>query len=79
MLSLPLCREFLDKGGMLMGISRLYRHELTHRRIMARFIRIRIPPDAPMIKGIIETSKEELRKFAFPVLVKNYMTENGII
>jgi A/G-specific adenine glycosylase len=78
-LSVPLCREFLHKGGILMGISRVYRHELTHRRIMARFIRIRIPPNAPMIEGIIETSKEEIRKFAFPVLVKNYMTENGII
>jgi A/G-specific adenine glycosylase len=78
-LSLPLCRNFLDKGGILKGISRVYRHELTHRRIMARFITIRIPPNTPMIEGFIETSKEEIRKFAFPVLVKNYMTEKGII
>ncbi len=79
MLSLPLCREFLDKDGILWEISRVYRHELTHRRIIARFIRIRFPPNACRIEGFIETNKKEIRKFAFPVLVKNYMAEKGII
>jgi A/G-specific adenine glycosylase len=78
-LALPLCREFLGEDGVLRDISRVYRHELTHRRIIARFITIYKPPQADMKGGYIETNKEEILKFAFPVLIKNFITEKGII
>ena len=58
-------------------ISHSYRHELTHQLIMARFIRIRMTNLAPMASWIT-IKKKEIHKFAFPVLVRNYLARKGL-
>ncbi len=77
-LSDPVCRGMSDVGSVIKDISRVYKHELTHRRIIARFIRIYQNSLTWMNSDFIEINKKEIHKFAFPVLIRNYIAEKNI-
>ncbi len=78
-LSNALTRDLL-KGptAEITELSGTTRHELTHQRIMARFIRIRMTKLA-VIDDWIMINKKEIHKFAFPVLVRNYLSRIGML
>jgi A/G-specific adenine glycosylase len=75
-----LIRNFLAwEGSLLKGISPVVTHELTHRTICARFIHVynndlKFPDDK-----FLQVSKQEIYKFAFPVLIKNFLVENKFL
>lgn len=79
-LSHPLTAGFLKtEGARLSGISREFRHILTHRRIIARFVKIdmihlNVYPD-----HFMRVNTEEIPNFAFPVLIRNYMSGTKLI
>ena len=58
-------------------ISRPYKHELTHRQIIARFIRLKTAKLANDGSRII-INRKEIHKFAFPALIRDYLSEMGI-
>ncbi len=64
---------------LLKGISNCYKHELTHQQILARFIRISSDIPQEMNGPHIVINKKEICKFAFPALISNFLTENGIM
>lgn len=66
-------------GNQLSDISPVYMHKLTHRTILARFIRIHCTDLSLIDEKLIRVNKEEIYKFAFPVLIKKYLVENEII
>lgn len=65
--------------ALLKGISRSYKHELTHQQILARFIRISSHFPQKMKDHYIVINKKEICKFALPALISNFLTENGIM
>lgn len=79
-LTMPEIKSILTiKGTQLSAISPVYMHELTHRTILARFIRIFFNDISSIDEKLIRVNKEEIYKFAFPVLIKKYLVENEII
>jgi A/G-specific adenine glycosylase len=79
-LMMPEIKSILNiKGTQLSAISPAYTHKLTHRTILARFIRIYCNDLSSIDEKLIRVNKEEIYKFAFPVLIKKYMVENEII
>jgi A/G-specific adenine glycosylase len=78
LLSDPVFRGVVKEGSVITDISRVYKHELTHRRINARFIRIYQNSLTRMNSDFIEINKKEIHKFAFPVLIKNYINEEKV-
>lgn len=59
------------------GISNTRTHELTHRRIIARFVRIQTSP--LVIDGHrMIINRKEIHKFAFPALIRDYLAEAGL-
>jgi A/G-specific adenine glycosylase len=71
-------RGVSNGGSVIRDISRVYKHELTHRRIYACFIRIYQNSLTWMNSDFIEINKKEIHKFAFPVVIKNYIAEKKI-
>lgn len=63
-------------GCQLLKISRPHTHILTHRTIVARFVHIKCPVLSTYWRNYIQVNKEEISKFAFPVLIKNYLAEH---
>jgi len=70
-LSQPDCR--------LVKLSPVYIHELTHRRICARFVHVQCVDITCLDEKFIQVNKEEMYKFAFPVLIKKYLAENNFL
>ncbi len=66
-------------GSRLVKISPVFIHELTHRTICARFVHVQCVDITCLSEKFIQVNKEELYKFAFPVLIKNYLAENNFL
>lgn len=76
----PLTAGFMmQQGARLVSISRVYRHTLTHRRITARFVKISVTHLNESLPHFILVNTEEISKFAFPVLIRNYMIETTLL
>ena len=72
-LSNYLTRELLaGEKPAVQKISNTLRHELTHQIIRAKFVRFKMPKLKASGNRII-INKKEIHKFAFPVLVRNYL------
>lgn len=79
-LSHPLTSGFMKmEGARLDSISREFRHILTHRRISARFVRISVTHLNESLSHFMKVNREEISKFAFPVLIRNYMAGTRLI
>ncbi len=52
-------------------------HELTHQRIVARFISVALENGLSLPPGWIAVSKKEIHKFAYPVLTAKYLAKQG--
>jgi A/G-specific adenine glycosylase len=78
-MSIPLLDELTGGNpGVAVEISRVYIHELTHRQIKARFIRVLHPGlEIPMIMGI-KIGKAEIGEYPFPALIMNFVREKFI-
>ncbi len=66
-------------GSRLVKLSPVYIHELTHRKICARFVHIQCVDITCFGGNFMQVNKEEMYKFAFPVLIKKYLTENNFL
>lgn len=64
-----------NSGAVITGISRIYQHELTHRRIIARFVHVNTETKPTRGERIIWINTEDFSTFAFPALIKNYLQE----
>ncbi len=62
-------------SGATVEISRIYTHELTHRQIRARFIRIKRELPGMISRSRMVVHKKEIHKFAFPVLIRKFIEE----
>jgi A/G-specific adenine glycosylase len=58
-------------------ISRVFRHELTHQRIVARFVHLRLSKLNNLNSHWLKVNKKEIHKFAYPVLIRNYLNRTG--
>jgi A/G-specific adenine glycosylase len=72
----PIANLLATEGSQLIAISRQYSHKLTHRNITARFVHIKCPVLSTYWSKYLQVDKEEISKFAFPVLIKNYLAEH---
>lgn len=78
MLTHPLMHELCNGHPcQILEISRPYQHELTHRRIIARFIRIQTQGLTNGENRMI-INRKEIHKFAFPALIRDYLAEKGL-
>lgn len=68
-----------NNGSRLKSISPAIIHELTHQTLIARFIRIHCRDLTFIEEKFIRANKQEIYKFAFPVLIRKYLVENQII
>ncbi len=69
----PFLCELAGQGqAIVMEITSPYRHELTHQQINARFIRVFQENLAPG-ENRMEIKKKEIPKFAYPVLIRNFL------
>jgi A/G-specific adenine glycosylase len=79
-LEIPEIRNiFRQTGSRLVKLSPVYIHELTHRKICARFVHIQCVDITCFGGNFMQVNKEELYKFAFPVLIKKYLAENNFL
>jgi A/G-specific adenine glycosylase len=78
-LSIPLL-DTLTAGipGVTIEISREYIHELTHRQIKARFIRVIHPGLEIQVISGIKIGKAEIGEYPFPALIRNFVREKFI-
>jgi A/G-specific adenine glycosylase len=72
-------KVFSQTGSRLVKLSPVYIHELTHRKIFARFVHIQCVDITCFGENFMQVNKEELYKFAFPVLIKKYLAENSFL
>jgi A/G-specific adenine glycosylase len=70
---------FSQPGSRLVKLSPVYIHELTHRKICARFVHVQCVDMTCFGGNFIQVNKEEMYKFAFPVLIKKYLAENSFL
>jgi len=69
-------KELIPDGhGAIIEISPVRLHELTHQQIRARFITIFQPKLSLTNSNHQKISKEEIHKFAFPALIRNFLEE----
>lgn len=63
-------------GSILEKISSPLHHILTHRIIRARFVHVKNHDLSPIWSKYLRVSNQEIYKFAFPVLIRNYLTRH---
>lgn len=61
----------------LIGISKEYVHLLTHKKILAQFIRIKLFNKIDLGEDYRWIQKDELPTYAIPKLIENYLMEEG--
>jgi A/G-specific adenine glycosylase len=77
-LSIPLIRELEKYQPLtLTGFSHMFRHELTHQKIYARFIHLNPAKLNNLNSQWLKVNKKEIHKFAYPVLIRNYLNRRG--
>ena len=64
-----------NKSFVVRKVSQLYKHQLTHRTIMARFIEIKLDEELLHIqtKGLILTPESDLGNYPIPRLIDLYL------
>lgn len=79
--------EKLTRGNKILKkteikeISKIYKHILSHQHLMARFISMNestLPQDE-LKNGFKYYTKNEIKKLPKPVLILNYLTDEGIL
>ena len=76
-LQLPEIGDLLDSPDSLLGkISDPVTHILTHRIIRARFVHVKNHNLSPIWSKYLRVNNQEIYKFAYPVLIKKYLTRH---
>ncbi len=60
-------------------VSPAYRHQLTHQKIVARFIKIVNPNKVPERAGLRPYSSWQAAKLPKPILINRYLTDTGFL
>lgn len=66
------------KNGDITGISKPYVQHLTHQTIHGRFIEIQLRKRPAFPDAFISLSLKNLKAFAFPKLINNYLMEKNV-
>ncbi len=56
----------------VLSVSKILTQQLSHQKITGQFIKIKLSK-APVLKGLITVSPEQLSKFAFPKFINAYL------
>lgn len=65
-----------DMSFQIMGVSKTYRHQLTHQLIHATFYRIKITSEMRMAREQwISVEPDQLKRFAIPRLIERYLQD----
>lgn len=76
----PLVNQWLTVESAEVGhLSEPIVHLLTHQRITARFLHLKLSHLPPNIPSGIRANKAELFTFAFPVLIKNHLKKMKLL
>lgn len=62
----------------LMGISKTYRHQLTHQTIFAQFVLLQVKYPPSTLKNFISVPLKNLHQYAFPQLIVSFLQEKTL-
>jgi A/G-specific adenine glycosylase len=61
-------------------VSKIYKHVLSHQHLIARFISVNpIPLSSEALKGFKYYSLNEIKRLPKPVLILQYLKDEGIL
>jgi len=63
----------------IIEISPLYKQQLSHQLILARFLKVHLKKKTPIVSGYHWVKKQQLFHYAFPRIIRTYMHEKGLI
>jgi len=79
-LSLSEVKQLLSgPGSEIVNVSEVFKHVLTHRDILARFVYVRVSDCQLFGSNFFRVNKQEISNFAFPVLITNYLRKSGLL
>ena len=79
-LSLSEVKQLLSgPGSEIVNVSEVFKHVLTHRDILARFVYVRVSDCQLFGPNFFRVNKQEISNFAFPVLITNYLRKSGLL
>jgi A/G-specific adenine glycosylase len=79
-LTLPEVKELVSgPDSAIVNVSDIYKHVLTHRDILARFVYVQVSDCQLSGQNFFKVNKQEISNFAFPVLITNYLRKSGFL
>lgn len=72
---------FAESHGIkILNVSKVYRHHLTHQKIITRFFRLKIDiPSVNLHRKYIQTDIDRIPEYAVSRLTERYMTDTNLI
>lgn len=67
------------RPGYISGVSPAYRHQLTHQKIVARFVVIGNPAGLPADAGLRPYTPAQAARLPKPVLITRYLADTGFL